>query len=529
MAFNIFERWPWTSFQNLNLDWLMKAVKEAVTKADEAATSVGQFDARITQNTNAIEQLGIDLETISSPIRVIVSTELEARYRGQLVTGTQLLTMMQTHGDLPYVEYNGEIYMLDSASTAGDLRFSMAHTTLLGDVTLRHIAIPTQSSNVAYSVTNVGGGGSSGNVFAVTVREQGGEYVADHTYAEIYSQMQDGRIPVLLVGLGSNPTTYQICGMGATGTYTINGQSVACIRFSDPTWLTSNTYNVGVWIIDANNSVDHIASLKQIAALQNVIDLVNDGVSTNALLKTAQTLTAAEQAQVKQNLNITDGSGMFVIPVTSSTSGGVTTYSTTATFAEIMAHMPNLVVRYGSLYYTLSYTASSNPDTWYRFAFSAQEPNNGELDTEWLFVECSNNTVTITAASLDIEGLPDTTSASAGDILKLDANKNAVWGNGNKPRVVIASDSPAIPPLSPNTLYVFTGDAAALSITLTAPANNNVENEYHFIFNSGSTPTTLTIPNTIRQPDGFTVEANHVYEVSILENNMTAQGWTVTP
>ena len=54
------------------------------------------------------------------------------------------------------------------------------------------------------------------------------------------------------------------------------------------------------------------------------------------------------------------------------------------------------------------------------------------------------------------------------------------------------------------------------------------ENEYHFIFNSGSTPTTLSLPNTIRQPDGFTVEANHVYEVSILENNMTAQGWAVS-
>lgn len=56
MAFNIFERWPWTSFQNLNLDWLMKAVREAVTKADEAAASVGQFDERITTaETNSNE------------------------------------------------------------------------------------------------------------------------------------------------------------------------------------------------------------------------------------------------------------------------------------------------------------------------------------------------------------------------------------------------------------------------------------------------------------------------------------------
>ena len=72
MAFNIWERWPWTSFQNLNLDWLMKAVKEAVTKAKQASDSVGQFDDRITANENDIDQLEDDIDTISSPLRVYV-------------------------------------------------------------------------------------------------------------------------------------------------------------------------------------------------------------------------------------------------------------------------------------------------------------------------------------------------------------------------------------------------------------------------------------------------------------------------
>ena len=121
------------------------------------------------------------------------------------------------------------------------------------------------------------------------------------------------------------------------------------------------------------------------------------------------------------------GGAPFEIVVTSSDFGGVTTYSTTATFAEIMTHKPNLIVRYGNLYYTLSYSATSDPNSWYIFAFSAQEPNNEELDTEWLYVRCENNAVTVTAASLDIKGLPSTANASANDFLMLDSNKNPAW------------------------------------------------------------------------------------------------------
>lgn len=507
MAFNIWERWPWTSFQNLNLDWLMKAVKEAVTASEQASESVGQFDDRITANENAIDQLEIDLDTISSPVRVFVNSDLEAFYRGQHITGVELKAMLQTHGDLPYVDFNGEVYMLDTITNAGDMRFSMGHTSgaMDDDLVIRHIMIPAQSYSCAYSISNIGsGGGSSGNVFAVVVRSQAGGYVADHTYSEILSQMQNGRIPVLMVVQGTN---YQSCPMARVGSSTIDDQTVDYIEFADTEWMVSNSNVIGSWRIYSNGTVTRMAPSNHLATLDNIIQMVNDGVSTNALIKTAQTLTAAEQAQVKQNLGITGGGGdgLFVIPVTSTTEGGVTTYSTTATFAEIMANMPDLIVLYHNLYYTLSYSASSNPDTWYRFVFSAMQPNqNGELETEWITVECANSTVTVTAESLDIS-------------------------DGNKPRVLISASSSAIPPLSPNTLYVFTGDATALSITLAAPTNNNIENEYHFIFNSGSTATTLTLPNTIRQPDGFTVEANHVYEVSILEDNMTAQGWEVTP
>lgn len=88
-----------------------------------------------------------------------------------------------------------------------------------------------------------------------------------------------------------------------------------------------------------------------------------------------------------------------------------------------------------------------------------------------------------------------------------------------------AQDTTAL--LDPNKLYVFP-EMASLTITLATPTDNNVVNEYRFMFTSGATATTLTLPGSVAQPDGFMVEANHVYEVSILENCMTAQGWAVT-
>lgn len=409
MAFKIWESWPWTSFQNLNLDWLMKAVKEAVTKAEQASESVGQFDARITANTEAISQLGIDMSTISSPAHVLVSSELEARYRGNLVTGAQLVAMMRTHGDLPYVEYNGEIYMLDSASTAGDLRFSMAHTTLLGDVTLRHILIPAQSSSAAYSVTNVGGGSGSSDVMVVTITDSGNSYTMDSTYAAIVSQLDAGKAVIVRVQSTGSSGVYAVSGMIMKETAMVQGQTMGVLRIIDPNIIhPAGAFNMWAWYIYENNTVARGIIHENIATQAAVTAWVNDG-DTNALLKTAQQLTAAEQAQVKQNIGISDSGGSY------------------------------------------------------------------------------------------------------------------------SPYIPISASSSTIPALQPNTLVEYTGDATNLSITLATPSDNSISNEYHFIFHSGSTPTTLTIPNTVRQPDGFTVEANHVYEVSILNNNMTAQGWAVTP
>lgn len=80
--------------------------------------------------------------------------------------------------------------------------------------------------------------------------------------------------------------------------------------------------------------------------------------------------------------------------------------------------------------------------------------------------------------------------------------------------------------LEPNKFYVFP-EMASLSVTLQAPQNTAITSEYHFVFKSGATATTLTLPEDITLPDGFTVDANKIYELSILEGMLLAQSWAV--
>lgn len=81
--------------------------------------------------------------------------------------------------------------------------------------------------------------------------------------------------------------------------------------------------------------------------------------------------------------------------------------------------------------------------------------------------------------------------------------------------------------LEPNKLYIFP-EMATLNITLSDNIDTSLANEFHFVFQSGATATTLTIPDIISIPDGFTVGANKIYEISILETMMLAQSWAVS-
>lgn len=80
--------------------------------------------------------------------------------------------------------------------------------------------------------------------------------------------------------------------------------------------------------------------------------------------------------------------------------------------------------------------------------------------------------------------------------------------------------------LEPNKLYIFP-EMASLTYTLAEPADASVANEYHFVFKSGSTATELVHPSTVNVGN-FSVDADKVYEISILEGLLTSQNWSVS-
>lgn len=85
-----------------------------------------------------------------------------------------------------------------------------------------------------------------------------------------------------------------------------------------------------------------------------------------------------------------------------------------------------------------------------------------------------------------------------------------------------AEDSSAI--LFPNRLYVFP-TMKILNISLSTPDSNKIANEYHFIFQSGTTATVLTLPDGVKSD--VAVEPNRIYEVSIVDNLLAWTSWAV--
>lgn len=80
--------------------------------------------------------------------------------------------------------------------------------------------------------------------------------------------------------------------------------------------------------------------------------------------------------------------------------------------------------------------------------------------------------------------------------------------------------------LTPNTFHVW-DEVATLDLSLSAETSG-VANEYLFQFTSGSTPTTLTLPDDIKFSDDLTIEANKIYQISILKGLGSVLSWDNT-
>ncbi len=86
------------------------------------------------------------------------------------------------------------------------------------------------------------------------------------------------------------------------------------------------------------------------------------------------------------------------------------------------------------------------------------------------------------------------------------------------------SGGDSAPTLFSGIFYLFP-EMTTLDLTLSPPEDPTVVNEFRFRFTSGSTPTVLSLPASVKGE--LQVEANRVYEVSILDDYLVSQSWEV--
>lgn len=94
----------------------------------------------------------------------------------------------------------------------------------------------------------------------------------------------------------------------------------------------------------------------------------------------------------------------------------------------------------------------------------------------------------------------------------------------NIPIVNISGTTPT-QAIDAKKFYKFTDAVTSLTITLNAPADATIVNEYMFEFTSDATmAATLTLPSSVKWIQDITIEAGETYQVSILNNIAIAGG-----
>lgn len=96
-------------------------------------------------------------------------------------------------------------------------------------------------------------------------------------------------------------------------------------------------------------------------------------------------------------------------------------------------------------------------------------------------------------------------------------------GGSNAYQLVNHGTSDTTFTLTPNTFHVW-GTINSLTLTI-GDEIAGVANEYMFQFTSGSEPTTLILPDSIKFSSDFTIEENKIYQISILNGLGTVMSW----
>lgn len=95
--------------------------------------------------------------------------------------------------------------------------------------------------------------------------------------------------------------------------------------------------------------------------------------------------------------------------------------------------------------------------------------------------------------------------------------KGEKGADGKNYQVEIIESAETTLELQPNKFYMF-GEVTELNLSLAEITDNTQLNEFMFEFISGETATTLILPDTIKWAETPSIEANKIYQCSIVNN-----------
>ncbi len=148
---------------------------------------------------------------------------------------------------------------------------------------------------------------------------------------------------------------------------------------------------------------------------------------------------------------------------------------------------------------------------------NGKDGTNGTNGTDG-FSPSASVTQTETGATVTITDKTGTTTAEIKNGTNGKDGTNGTDGtNGKNYSVEIVESALTTQEIESNKFYKF-GEVSSLNITLAAITDTSVLNEFMFEFISGTTATTLTLPNAVKWLEKPSIESNKTYQCSIVNN-----------
>ena len=470
MAFNMF---PFSNFHELNLDWVLKVIKECKAAVETALEGVE------TALSNAVLYISQSKDTSSRRVActnihavsydsTVISQADQAQARNNI--GAAAASAIPDVSDV--LRYSSQSLTSDQQAQARTNIGAVASSAIpdVSDV-LRYSSQSLNSTQKAQARTNIGA------VSADTPNFYGGIQLVDGTTSS------DPSID-LTPECENNTNELTLQGSYGTGAVLVSGiaNPVYNNQAANKTYVDSAVSDV------VRTSAQTLSTEQKAQARTNIgaISAAEIPPAASAVLYTSQSLTTGQQQQARSNISAMAADNTEF-------NDNVTIIGSTQEVSDERAtlDLTNVEGESTSTHFRLIHEKRSS-DNILKIQF---EDTAGSTSTDKVLTGLANPTESHDAA-------------------------NKAYVDAQQPVTVLdtSSTTPTITNAQNNHIYLFSEDLTSLSLTTGMGA-------YMIGFHSGSTPTTTSFPVSILGLDDFVPEADTYYEINVFNGRAVWMGW----